>query len=229
MTRFAIIVYTMCILASFAPPPPIYCREPNPHQVEFDRLVTELQSQNTDLSEAAKTKLIGKGMLGLWELRNRNLQKLGSFEAIQSSILKEAKQKARVYAVGVHHAENDKKEVVVRISKIRHPFFLIVSAYHSVNWKIEIDDVSQTHLIQTLVGGYKTQKLLNQSLPAIHYCYDEGKRTEGGKIVYFFAYQHDEKQFPDMQVKLKQLIDKDRIVLQGRYEYIRQPFEITGD
>jgi predicted nucleic acid-binding Zn ribbon protein len=214
------------LIALFAP---AVARAQEANSLGFGRLISDFQSGDPKLVAAARKHLVDRGLPLLQELQKRKLDQTKEFSGLLDEVMTSAKQKAKVYAIGVYETEDDKREVVVRISKMKNPFYLVVTAYTTVEWNVQIDDDSKVFLLHTIIGGYQKQKFLNPKLPASTYTYEDNKTKTKDLQIHFHAHEYDESHFPDMQAKLKKLIGKNQIVLQGRSFYHKLPFEITED
>lgn len=122
---------------------------------------------------------------------------------------------AELHAIGVY--EGDAKQngrVNVRVTCIKRPIMLLLTAYKTVEWNVELDQ--GTRLVKVILSGYHKQKVIGlpSTVSVISTSYDEGSQT------YVYSYQ------ADLAGKAKRLLGKAPKTYQ--VEYSAEAFVVDG-
>jgi hypothetical protein len=122
---------------------------------------------------------------------------------------------AELHAIGVY--EGDEKQngrVNVRVTCIKRPIMLLLIAYKTVEWNVELDQ--GTRLLKVVLSGYHKQKVIGlpSTVSVISTSYDEGSPQ------YLYSYK------TDLGAKAKQLVGKKPKTYQA--EYSAEAFVVDG-
>ena len=186
---------------------PQYTRPP---LAQFNSMVTDIENRVLKLRKQGKGRLAEKLEAQLSELRT---QRSGDYPT--------AFQHAEVHMVGLYEAASRHDEMApakVRVTYTGAPVILVLGAYESVRWEVEIKPDVQ--IDQVIVSGYYEQEVvgLPESIPVWNTSEASGRS--------FYAYSRDDSQFPQIVDQLRELTGHELLTLQGAYRYPGKPFVV---
>jgi len=205
-----------------AQPPPAGDSDPSQ---EIEELIQQLGSPQYQNREEAHKRLIKIGSRAEPDLRRARSSKDSEIASRAKAALRsiaEAKLKrAEVHVVGLYCSRAEK--AVVEVTPTDRPLILVLCAYESVTWDLQIPP--ETQVVRVILSGYHPQDITDIGVPVESLSYDEGA------LGYFYAYNNDEERFPQMVRRVHEMTGKVPKTFQGRYEFVAKPllvpFKIT--
>ena len=137
---------------------------------------------------------------------------------------KQALNEAEVHVRGLYESHGGK--AIVEVRKSKKPIILVLCAYESVTWNIHVDEGAQ--VVQVIASGYHKQTVEGVKVPVATYSADERSVGRDDKPLYFYTYDHNEENYPNMEAKVRELTGKRVSTFQGRYSFKKMPFQV-GD
>jgi hypothetical protein len=224
----------ICLCVAIAQEPTPTTKEPT-SSVPVADLIAKLADRSFRVRAAAVKELIRRGEA----VRDRVAESLkSSTDAEQKRLARHVleefdRQKlielqgklafAEMQVVGLYQPGTQGGEVVVQVNASDKPIILVLTAYTTVNWKIEAAKDAQ--LVKVIIGGYHPQKVDGADVPVESYTYLP-RQPGVARLRYFYAYRENDAMYQRMATMLRQLTNKEITAFQGSYNYTGTPFVI---
>jgi hypothetical protein len=208
----------------------------NPEKAEIEKLVQQLGSELFAEREAAAEKLRkhAAGKSAVAAMTQAALQKATTdtdrevvFRAkeLLAELKKQHENRGVVCVVGLY--ESRERPAVVEITDTTRPIILVVCAYDRVTWQIKA--AKGVDLVRVIASGYHAQRVEGTDVPVTNFSYDEGRVAPDGKTSFFYAYDYNEENYPNMVASVQALTGgKKPKWFQGRYGFKQVPFVIEA-
>lgn len=193
---------------------------PNANAEEIAALIAQLGDDDFNRREAAVTKLVDIGEPARAAVEQATESKDPEIAARAHAVLRKLALKdveaAQVHVVGLYESRGG--PAVVKVEAADAPVILVVCAYEGVAW--DVQPAKGARVVRVIAAGYHRQTVQGVDAPVTTLSYDERSPF------YFYTYDHNEKRFPQMVARVKELTGKTPSSFQGRYSFESAAFVV---
>jgi hypothetical protein len=220
----------LCLLAAClaaAAAPRSAADPPAESSAKITHLVMQLDAPSLAARQEAEETLVQIGVPALPALakarQSDNIEVRLRAAAIAAKINEQRIAQADVHAVGIYEAGAEDGRVVVRIESSPRPVVLIVCAWETVQWDVQLGQ--GVELIKVIASGHHPQKVLGTDA-GVQSLSTEGDVPPEVRDKAFFAYLRPSLGYDLMCQRIKELTGKEISSFQCRYEGAGKPFVI---